>query len=108
MKNTFDVPSPCFVLNESLLIRNLEKISSIANRADVNIIVAFKGFAMWSSFPIVRKYIKNATASSLNEAMLCEEKMGTKAHTYCVAYDHREFKEIAARSSHLTFNSLSQ
>ncbi len=102
------IPSPCFVLDEALLRRNLELIHGVQQAAGVQIILAFKGFAMWSAFPLVRQYLSGATASSLNEARLCYEEMHTKAHTYAVAYLPREFGRILKYSSHITFNSLSQ
>jgi carboxynorspermidine decarboxylase len=103
-----EIPSPCFVLEEDLLRKNLELIRSVAQKADVEIILAFKGFAMWSAFPIVREYISGATASSLNEALLCVEEMKSPAHTYAPVYDMETFPEIIRLSSHITFNSLSQ
>ncbi|WP_321286415.1 carboxynorspermidine decarboxylase [uncultured Sunxiuqinia sp.] len=102
------IPSPCFVLEEKLLRKNLELIRSVAEDSEVEIIVAFKGFAMWSAFPIVREYFKGATASSLSEAKLCHEEMKSLAHTYAPAYESSEFTEIMEHSSHITFNSLSQ
>ncbi len=102
------IPSPCFVLDEALLRRNLELIDHVQKTSGVQIILAFKGFAMWSAFPMVRQYLSGATASSLNEARLCYEEMKTKAHTYAVAYLPREFSRILRYSSHITFNSLSQ
>ncbi|MGV8096311.1 MAG: carboxynorspermidine decarboxylase [Mangrovibacterium sp.] len=103
-----EIPSPCFVLEEDLLRKNLELIRSVAQKTDVEIILAFKGFAMWSAFPIVREYISGATASSLNEALLCVEEMKSPAHTYAPVYDMETFPEIIKLSSHITFNSLSQ
>lgn len=102
------VPSPCYVLDEQLLRNNLQLISSVAERAGVEIIVAFKGFAMWSSFPVVREYVRGATASSPHEARLAFEEMKSLAHTYSPAYIEREFDEICQYSSHITFNSLAQ
>lgn len=102
------IPSPCFVLNEEKLVRNLQLINHVQKSAGVEIILAFKGFAMWSVFPKIREYVNGATASSLNEVLLCNEEMGVKSHTYCVAYSPKEFDEIVSRSSQLTFNSLSQ
>ncbi|WP_436517121.1 carboxynorspermidine decarboxylase [Ekhidna sp. To15] len=102
------IPSPCFVLNESKLIQNLQLIDSVQKRAEIEIILAFKGFAMWSAFPNVKQYVKGATASSLNEVKLCNEEMEVKSHTYCVAYAADEFDDIVAQSSHITFNSLNQ
>lgn len=102
------IPSPCFVLDETLLRRNLQLIDRVQQEAGVQIILAFKGFAMWSAFPIVREYLGGATASSLSEARLCFEEMGVKAHTYSVAYLPREFGQILKYTSHITFNSISQ
>lgn len=103
-----NIPSPCFVLDEKKLIQNLKLIDSVQQDAGIDIILAFKGFAMWSAFPQVKKYVSGATASSLNEVRLCYEEMGVKSHTYCVAYMEDEFDEIVSKSSHITFNSLNQ
>ena len=71
-------------------------------------ILAFKAFALWKTFPIFREYIHSTTASSLSEARLALEEFGAPAHTYSPAYTDEEFPKIAACSSHLTFNSLTQ
>lgn len=102
------VPSPSFVLDEALLRKNLTLINRVQQEAGIEIILAFKGFAMWSAFPIVREYVKGATASSLHEARLCFEEMKSPAHTYAVAYRPGEFDEVVKYSSHITFNSLAQ
>lgn len=101
-------PSPSFVLEEARLRQNLELIARVQQEAGVQIILAFKGFAMWSTFPIVREYVSGATASSLHEARLCFEEMKARSHTYAVAYLPREFGKIMQYSSHITFNSISQ
>ena len=102
------VPSPCYVIDEERLRRNLVQISSIAQDSGTEFILAFKGFAMWGVFPIVREYIGGATGSSLNEARLAYEEMGKPSHTYAPVYDDSEFEELMGYSSHITFNSLSQ
>ncbi|MGC3977704.1 MAG: carboxynorspermidine decarboxylase [Paludibacteraceae bacterium] len=102
------IPSPCYVLDEQAFRNNLELIKSVKERAGVEIILAFKAFAMWSVFPIVREYIAYSTASSLSEARLAYEEMKNKAHTYAPAYSETEFQEIMDLSSHITFNSLTQ
>lgn len=102
------IPSPCYVLDERAFRRNLSLIKSVADRAEVEIILAFKAFAMWAVFPIVREYVKSSTASSLAEARLAFEEMGSPAHTYGPAYTDAEFPEIMKLSSHITFNSLAQ
>lgn len=108
MNNTFDIPSPCYVLDEAKFVANLRLIQRVKEEAEVDIVLAFKGFAMWSVFPLLKKYVHGAAVSSLNELRLCIEKMDTKTHTYCVAYHPNEFGEIAKNSSHITFNSLTQ
>ncbi|MFC5408669.1 carboxynorspermidine decarboxylase [Larkinella bovis] len=102
------VPSPCFVLEEAKLRANLTLIDSVQQQAGIQIILALKGFSMYSAFPLVKQYLSGATASSLNEIKLVNEYMGVKAHTYIPAIRDDEFAEILERSSHLTFNSLSQ
>jgi carboxynorspermidine decarboxylase len=102
------IPSPCFVMEEELLRKNLQLIRSVIDRAGVNIILAFKAFAMWKSFPIVREYIQYSTASSIAEAQLAFEEMGNSAHTYAPAYTDEDFPLFLKYSSHITFNSLSQ
>lgn len=102
------IPNPCYILEESKLRSNLSLIQSVAQRANCEIILAFKAFALWKSFPIFREYITHTTASSLYEARLAKEEFRSPAHTYSPAYTDEEIEEIASCSSHLTFNSLSQ
>jgi len=102
------VPSPCFVMDEELLRKNLTLIKSVKERAGVNIILAFKAFAMWKSFPIIREYVPYSTASSVYEAQLAYEEMGSLAHTFSPAYTDENFPVFMRYSSHITFNSLSQ
>jgi carboxynorspermidine decarboxylase len=100
--------SPIYIIEETKLRRNLALISGVAAKADIEIILAFKAFALWKTFPIFREYINSTTASSLSEARLAFEEFGAPAHTYSPAYTPEEFPEIVKCSSHLTFNSLSQ
>lgn len=102
------IPSPCYVLEEDLLRKNLRLIRSVKEEAGVEIILAFKAFAMWKSFPIIREYINHSTASSVAEARLAYEEMGNLAHTYAPAYTDYDFPLFLEYSSHITFNSLSQ
>lgn len=102
------ISTPMYVLEEKRLCRNLALIKSVADRAGVEIILAFKAFALWKTFPIFREYINSTTASSLSEALMAYHKFGRPAHTYSPAYTDDEIGEIARCSSHLTFNSLSQ
>ena len=100
--------TPVYIIEETLLRRNLALISEVARRTDSQWILAFKAFALWKTFPIFREYISSTTASSLSEARLALEEFGAKAHTYSPAYKDDEFDDIVRCSSHLTFNSLSQ
>lgn len=106
--NQITLPSPCFVLCQSDLERNLRIFDRIQQETGAKAILAFKGFSMWSSFEMIKRYIHGATASSLNEVRLCIEEFGAKAHTYAVAYSTSDFEAYCQRSSHLTFNSLNQ
>ena len=100
--------TPFYIIEEKKLRRNLRLISDVAAKADIEIILAFKAFALWKTFPIFREYIHATTASSLSEARLALEEFGAPAHTYSPAYTDDEIDEVVRCSSHLTFNSLSQ
>ena len=103
-----EVKEPTYILEEQLLRRNLTLISDVAKLADIEIILAFKAYALWKTFPIFKEYINATTASSLSEAKLGYQEFGALTHTFSPAYIDSEIDEIARCSSHLTFNSLSQ
>jgi len=102
------LPSPCYVIDEERFRNNLSLIKKVSVDSGAEIILAFKGFAMWGVFPILKEYFSGAAASSLNEARLCFEEIGQPAHTYSPVYKEDDFEEILKYSSHITFNSLSQ
>ena len=106
---TFEgIKRPMYVLEEVRLRRNLNLVAQVAREADVEVILAFKAFALWKTFPIFKEYIRATTASSLNEARLAFEEFGSAAHTFSPAYTDDEIDAIARCSSHLQFNSLTQ
>lgn len=100
--------TPYYIVYETKLRRNIELIQSVARSAGVEIIMAFKANALWRSFPILREYGINATASSLNELQLGREELGAQIHTYCPAYTEETIGQYLDGSTHITFNSLSQ
>jgi carboxynorspermidine decarboxylase len=102
------IPSPCYVLEEKLLIANLELLKRVQKEAGIEIICALKGFSFYHEFPLVKQYLAGATASSLNEARLAFEEMGVRPHVYSPAYVESEWDELASYAGHITFNSLNQ
>ena len=102
------IPSPCYVLEENLLISNLELLKHVQQEAGIEIICALKGFSFYHEFPLVKQYLAGATASSLHEARLAFEEMGVRPHVYSPAYLESEWEELASYAGHITFNSLNQ
>ena len=100
--------TPYYNLEEGLLRRNLALIRNVAQESGAEIILAFKAFALWKTFPIFREYISHTTASSLYEARLAKEEFGSLAHTYSPAYTENDMPGLLDCSGHITFNSLSQ
>ncbi len=101
-------PSPCYLLEAAKLRANLELIDRVQKTSGCTIILALKGFAMWSSFAIVREYLSGCSASSYNEARLAREHFGGHVHLYAPAYTDAEFPELIGLSDRISFNSLSQ
>ena len=102
-----DIPSPCYVLEEEKLIRNLELMKHVQDESGARIILALKGFSMWSSFDIIKPYLHGATASSVWEAKLAAE-MGKEVHAYAPAYKAADIEQLKSLVNHLSFNSLTQ
>jgi len=102
------LPSPCYVIDEERFRKNLSLIKHVSDKSGAEIILAFKGFAMWGVFPVLKEYISGAAASSVDEARLCFEEIGSPAHTYSPVYKDTDFQSILKYSSHITFNSLAQ
>jgi carboxynorspermidine decarboxylase len=103
-----NLPSPIFVCEEELLKKNLKLLQFIQNETNIKILLALKGFAMYSTFDICKKYLKGCCASGANEAILAYEKFGGEVHTYSPAFKLNEFKKITEISNHIIFNSFSQ
>lgn len=103
-----DLPSPCYIVDESLLIKNLEILNFVQQRTGCKILLALKGFSMYAVFPIIGRYLKGITASSLFEARLGFEEMGKEVHIFAPAYREDEFDELLEYCDHIVFNSFEQ
>ncbi|WP_345973642.1 carboxynorspermidine decarboxylase [Sulfurimonas diazotrophicus] len=108
MKKYYDVETPVYICEEARLASNLALLDRVQRESGAKIILALKGFAMWSTFDLVGRYLQGCTASGLHEAKLAREKMNKEVHTYSPAYKERDIDEIAAISDHIVFNSPDQ
>jgi carboxynorspermidine decarboxylase len=109
MKISQKIPkTPCYIVDESLLKKNLEILSLVRKRSGAGIILALKGFAMFSTFPLIKKYLDGVSASSLNEARLGCEEFGKEVHVCAPAYREDEFEELLKYADHIVFNSVPQ
>jgi carboxynorspermidine decarboxylase len=102
------VPTPSYVVDEKLLRKNLTVLKTVQDRTGCNILLALKGFSMYSVFPIVGEYLKGITASSLFEAKLGREEMNKEVHAYAPAFIEEDFNEYMNICDHLVFNSFDQ
>ncbi len=112
-KNILDIdlnsiPTPIYILVEDLLENNLKTLDMVQKASGAQIICALKGFAMFSTFPMVKKFLKGTTASSLHEALLGYHEFGNEVHAYSPAYIPKDFPKIMEVCNHITFNSLSE
>jgi len=105
---TSNFPTPCYICEEKLLEKNLKLLKKIQEDADITILLALKGFAMYSTFDMCKKYLKGCCASGLNEAILAHNEFGGELHTYSPAFKPNEFEQISKISNHIIFNSFNQ
>ncbi|WP_380055840.1 carboxynorspermidine decarboxylase [Falsihalocynthiibacter sp. SS001] len=102
------VPSPCFVVDEIAIARNLAMLAEVADQSGAHILSALKAFSMFALAPMIRQYLHGTCASGLYEARLAREEYGGEVATFCAGYKESEIDEIIALSDHLIFNSIGQ
>ena len=112
-KHPKELTTPYYLCEEELLEKNLEVLDYVQKESGAKVILALKGFAMWSTFDLVAQYLKGCTASGLYEARLAREEFckfnpAAEVHTYSPAFKESEIEEIAAISDHIVFNSPNQ
>ncbi|MEG2813222.1 MAG: carboxynorspermidine decarboxylase [Oscillospiraceae bacterium] len=103
-----NLPTPCYLIDERLLKKNLEILKNISDKTGCKILLAQKAFSMYETYPLIGKYLAGTTASSLFEAKLGFEEMKKENHIFSPAYLDKEFEEIATICDHIVFNSPNQ
>ncbi|NJB67280.1 carboxynorspermidine decarboxylase [Desulfobaculum xiamenense] len=101
-------PTPCFVVDEGLLERNLAVLDSVQRRTGARILLALKGFAMFSVFPLLRGTLHGVCASSPHEARLGREEFGREVHAFAAGYSEADMRELVELCDHISFNSFAQ
>ena len=102
------VPSPCFVVDEVAVERNLKILNRVQEQSGAKVLAALKAFSMWSLSPLVSKYLSGTCASGLYEARLGREEYGGEVHVFSAAYTESDLREILEIANHVVFNSFSQ
>lgn len=104
----YSIDSPYYIVDLGLLRRNLEVLRRVQTETNAKILLALKGFAMWSVFPIIREYLVGVTSSSVHEARLGREEFGGEVHAYAPAYTERDIDELCELADHVVLNSVTQ
>ena len=102
------VAAPAFVLDLQQLEENCRLLQSVQEASGAKILLALKGFAAWSTFPLIAKYLSGVTASGPFEARLGAELFGGEVHVYAPAFSEADIQECLTTCNHLIFNSFSQ
>lgn len=100
--------TPCYIVDEAALTRNLELLRTVSDRTGCRILLAQKAFSMYALYPLVGEYLSGTAASGLHEARLGREHMGGETHVFSAAYTPEEFDEIVSLCDHIVFNSMAQ
>lgn len=103
-----ELETPCFVVDEELLRKNLEILKEVSDRSGAKILLAQKAFSMFCVYPLIKKYLAGTASSGLYEARLAREEFGGETHVFSPAYSEREFPELLTLADHLIFNSPGQ
>jgi len=103
-----DLRTPVYLVERDRVEANCRVLAGVSGRTGCKILLALKGFAMFSLFPLIREYLDGVCASGLLEAELGRKEFGRQVHTFSPAFREDEFDEIVALSDHIVFNSWSQ
>lgn len=102
------VPSPCFVVDEVAIERNLKILARVQAESGAKVLIALKAFSMFSLAPLIMRYLSGTCASGLLEAKLGREEYGKEVHVYSAAYTEADLREILQIADHVVFNTLTQ
>lgn len=102
------IETPCFITDLGALEANLQILGEVQRLAGCSILLALKGFAQWSTFPLVSRYLAGSTASSVAEARLAREELGGEVHAYAPAYSDAAMAELVTLADHIVLNSPAQ
>ena len=102
------IETPSYVVSLEKLENNLKILYQVEQKTGAHILMALKGFSMFSTFPLIKKYLRGSEASSVNEARLGYEKFGKEMHVFSPSYTKENIKEYIKYADHLVFNSFSQ
>jgi carboxynorspermidine decarboxylase len=102
------IPSPCFVVDEVAVERNLQILKGVSDRSGAKVLAALKAFSMWSLAPLTARYLSGTCASGLHEAKLGFEEYGGEVHVFAAAYSENDIVELLTFAHHIVFNSCSQ
>lgn len=102
------VPTPAYVIDEKKLIKNLEILQQVEQKAGCKILLAQKAFSNFALYPLIGKYLSGTTASGLFEARLGKEEMGKENHVFAPAYKQEDLEELVKICDHVIFNSVAQ
>lgn len=100
--------TPCFVVDEEALERNVSVLGLVQRRTGCRILLALKAFSMWRAFPVIRDVLRGVCASSPHEARLGREEFGGEVHAFAAAYSKDDFSSLLDVCDHIVFNSFSQ
>ncbi|MCL2049238.1 MAG: carboxynorspermidine decarboxylase [Defluviitaleaceae bacterium] len=102
------LPSPYYLVDEGLLIKNLELLRQVADASGCKILLAQKAFSMYDTYPLIAQYLDGTASSGLHEVMLSRDYLKKENHVFSAGYSDEEFKKILPLCSHIVFNSFSQ
>ena len=102
------LPTPCYVVDEARLIKNLELLQRVQQEADCHILLAQKCFSMFRLYPLMGEYLAGTTASGIFEARLGHEEMGKENHVFAPAFRTEDMQELVQICDHIVFNSIAQ
>ena len=102
------LPSPCYVIDEVAIERNLKILQQVADASGAKVLAALKAFSCWRLGELTARYLSGSCASGLHEARLAHEEYGGEVHVFGAGYHEADLRHILEFAHHVVFNSCAQ
>ena len=102
------VPSPCFVIDQAAIERNLVILADVQARSGAKVLAALKAFSFPALGQLTGQYLSGTCSSGVHEALLARDHYPGEVHVFSAAFKDSDVASLVDVADHFVFNSVAQ